>query len=266
VQQTTDTPLDRLKQDLSTKYPGVLVGELLSAYERIKENFYLARHEPAELNAGKLCEAVLRILEYAAKGTYTSIGTSTRNMGDRLRSFENQTKLSDSLRLHIPRVANALYHIRNSRGVGHIGGDVNPNLADATLVATGADWIIAEFVRLHYNCPLDEAQRIVDSLVQRRLPLVYAVGDKKRVLNPKLSAAQQVLLLLSGEFPGNVDDVTLFQWTDYSNLSVFRRDVLRALHARRQIEYSPPSCTILPPGLQLVEAHYAEWNAGKAAR
>ena len=260
MHETTHTPLDRLKQDFSTRYPPAIVGELVDAYERIKENFFLGRHEPAELNAGKLCEAVVRILEFAAKGTFTPTRAQIRNMGERLRSFENQTSLSDSLRLHIPRVANALYHVRNSRGVGHIGGDVNPNLGDATLLATGADWIIAEFVRLQYSCTLDEAQGIVEALVQRRLPLVYAIGGKKRVLNPKLSTAQQVLLLLSGEYPGSVDDVTLFEWTEYSNFSMFKRAVLRALHKRRHIEYSVPSCTILPPGLRLVEAHFAEWN------
>jgi hypothetical protein len=236
-----------------------LVDGLLDAFREIRENLYLGKDEPAELNAAKLTEFVIRILEHETTGSYTAVGVRIVNVAERLRQFENCTQSNDSIRFHIPRVASAVYNIRNKRGVGHVGGDVNPNLADSTFVAVASDWILAELIRLHYSCSLEDAQRWVDGLVQRRLFLVYEIDGRKRVLNPSLGFPTRVLLLLASEFPNGIEDRTLFDWTEHSNFAVFRRDVLQSLHRRRLIEYSAPRCTALPPGLKLVEENYGDW-------
>lgn len=252
---------EELAEDLSQDLSKQLVEKLLKTYKEIKENFYLNRHEPAELNAAKFCEVIFRILEHeTTTGHYTPLGTRIRNLGDRFRSFENITAANDSVRFHIPRVAIAIYNIRNKRGVGHVGGDVDPNLADASFVCAGADWILAELVRLHYHCTLEEAQELVDGLVQRKLLLIYKVGNRKRVLNPSLTYAEQTLLLLAGEFPQGVRDQTLWEWTGHSHLPTYKKDVLRPLHKKRLIEYSDSFCTALPTGVRIVEDNYAEWS------
>lgn len=87
----------------------------------------------------------------------------------KLRAFEKSTSTGslESYRIHIPRVLATIYNIRNKRGVGHLGGDVNPNFADSTFIVTCVDWILAELVRVHYTCSLDEAQKMVDSIIIR---------------------------------------------------------------------------------------------------
>lgn len=256
---SSTSQLQQLKGDLSQSIPCELVEKLLDSYREIKENFYLGKHEPSELNGAKFCEVIARILEHEARGMFTPLGTSIKNMGDKLRGFENETNANESVRFHIPRVANAVYNIRNKRGVGHIGGDVDPNLADSTFVTAGADWILAELVRLHYHCTLEEAKKIVESLVQRRLFLVYEVEGKKRVLNPDLTFPETTLIVLAGEHPNGLEDRTLFDWTEHSNFAVYKRDVLRKLHRKRLIEYAEPMCTILPGGLKVVEDNYPVW-------
>lgn len=250
--------LAELENDLSVSLPPDLVRKLLAAYQEIKENFYLGKHEPAELNAGKFVEVILRVLEHESKMPLTPFGTSIKNMGDRLRNFENATAANDSVRFHIPRVANAIYNIRNKRGVGHVGADVNPNLADSTIVASGSDWIVAELVRVHYKCSLEEAQAVVDGLVQRKIPLVHDIGGVKRVLNPRLTYGEKTLLLLAPH-PMGVPEKTLLEWVEHSHATTYRRDVLRALHKQKLIEHAKGHCTILPPGLRLVEAKYESW-------
>lgn len=252
--------LAQLEAELAKGLPADLVKKLLAAYEEIKENFYLGRHEPSELNAGKLCEIVARILEHESGLALTPWGKTIPNLGDYLRGFEKQTQANDSIRFHIPRVANAIYNIRNKRGVGHVGGDVNPNLADSTYLVGAADWILADLIRLHYGCSLEEAQAIVDGLVQRKLPLVYEIGGVKRVLNPSLDYSQKTLLLLAGLFPKGVAESDLFNWVEHSHASVYRRDILRRLHKRKLIEFTNGKCTILPPGLREVELNYAKWS------
>ena len=253
--------VEQLSKDLSQDLPKQLVERLLKAYEQIKKNFYLGRHEPAELNGAKFCEVIFRILESeTGGGKYTPLGTRVQNLGERFRSFESVTAANESVRFHIPRVAIAIYNIRNKRGVGHVGGDVVPNLADASFVCASADWLMAELVRLHYHCSLEEAQQLVDRLVQRKILLVYKVGNRKRVLNPSLTYAEQTLVLLAGEFPHGVRDQTLWEWTGHSHFQSYKRDVLKPLHGRRLIDYSDATCTALPTGVRVVEDNFAEWS------
>src|SRR5436853_7244670 len=105
--------VDEVRMNLASRIPEPLVNELLEAHERIKQNFLLGRHEPAELNAGKFCEVVLRILQEEAYGSHTSLGKEVKNLAEEFRKFENATSAIDSVRFHIPRVASAVYNIRN---------------------------------------------------------------------------------------------------------------------------------------------------------
>ena len=214
--------LQKVRRDLESALPSELVDALILSYERIKQNFYLGKHEPSELNGGKFVEACVRILQHETTGgNYTAIGKRIPNVIAILRGFEQipGSAAIDSYRVHVPRTLTAMYNIRNKRGVGHLGGDVNPNSADATLVVACADWVMAELLRVYYQCSLEEAQATVDALVQRRWVLVHPVGGLRRVLLPRLSYKDQTLLLLAYEYPGEVLDSDLVAWTEASNPS-----------------------------------------------
>lgn len=255
--------LQQVRKDLESALPLELVDALISSYGEIKQNFYLGRHEPSELNGGKFVEACVRILQYeTSAGKYTALGSQIRNVIDELRCFERvpSTTAIESFRIHIPRALAAVYNVRNKRGVGHLGGDVNPNSADAALVVACADWVMAELLRVYYHCSLEEAQAIVDALVQRRLVLVHPVLGLRRVLLPSLSYKDQTLLFLAFEYPKEVTDSDLVAWTEPGNPSYYRRKVLGPLHSERLIEYyESRSCIILPPGLRYVESRYPGW-------
>jgi hypothetical protein len=60
-----------------------------------------------------------------------------------------------------------LYDIRNNQGVGHAGGDVDPNFADATAVSSAASWLMAEPLRIFQDITINEAWQIVDALIKR---------------------------------------------------------------------------------------------------
>jgi len=255
--------LQKVKTDMQSKLPLELVEALLSSYEGIKQNFYLGKLEPSELNGGKFVEACIRVLQHETDaGHYTPIGTQIPDVIGKLRDFEKipVSASNESLRIHIPRVLLVMYNIRNKRGVGHLGGDVNPNISDASLLAACADRVMGELFRIHYQCSLDEAQAIVDALVQRRLVLVHKVEDTKRVLLPQLSHKDQTLLLLSSEYPNKVSESDLLAWIEPKDKADYRRRVLRALHQQRLIEYEEPNwCSILPTGLRYVESQYPYW-------
>jgi hypothetical protein len=239
-------------------FPGIpkpILERLERSYNEIKRNFREGRYEPSELNGAKFCEAVLRLLEWHTSHSFTAFGTKIRDFSQATKRFESLSSFPDSVRFHIPRILDALYGIRNKRGVSHLGGDVDPNHMDAIFVVSACDWVMAELVRIFHGLTTEEAQKLVESLVTKQLPIVWSVGKVKRILATELSYKDKMLVLLYGEYPKSVGEGDLFKWIEHSNLSVFRRGVLRPCHKEKLIEYDSESAeiTLSPKGLQYVE-------------
>lgn len=236
--------------------PQSLRDELLAAYNEILTNYREGRWEPSELNGGKLCEVVYSILRGYIDGTYPAASSKPLNMVNACHALEQASHAAfpRSVRIQIPRMLIALYEIRNNRGVGHVGGEVNPNQMDATCVLYMSKWIVAELVRLFHNVDTATAEAAVETIVDRIIPVVWQVGDKLRVLNPTITSKDKTLLLLYHR-SGPVREQDLFKWIEHSNSSVYRRDVLRVLHNDKLVEYDQENkvVQISPKGTMHVE-------------
>lgn len=113
----------------------------------------------------------------SAKGSFPATAGKPRDMAGACRALENEppdaNRVGDrSLRLLIPRALPVLYEIRNNRGVGHLGGDVDANHMDAEAVQAVASWIMAELVRIFHGVATQEAQDTADALVERKSPAI----------------------------------------------------------------------------------------------
>jgi hypothetical protein len=238
-------------QALST-IPDGLRKPLIDEYSNIQRNYLERRWTPSELSGGKFCEIVYSILEGYSTGNYPSSPIKPTNFVDACRSLENNTSNPRSFQILIPRILPALYEIRNNRGVGHVGGDVNSNHIDSSAVLAIASWIMAELIRVFHDIDIQDAQKIADSLVDRKIPLVWHSGDIRRVLDPDMSIRHQVLLLSSGAPSVTKDD--LIRWIEPPSRSNFYT-LLRRMHRSRLIELSSDRTTVelLPPGMEIVE-------------
>ena len=232
--------------------PDELRTPLLEEFSLIVSNFMERRWTSAELSAGKFCEIVYTVLDGYARGNYPASPTKPANFVSACRQLENNPSMPRSFRILIPRLLPALYEIRNNRNVGHVGGDVDPDYMDSSAVLSMASWILAELVRVFHGVSTLEAQTIVDSLAEKRIPLVWKSDSIRRVLNPGLPLKDQVLLLL-GSAAGRVPVATLLRWTDYKNKGYFLR-LIRKLHADRFVEFHEKESEIelLPPGVECV--------------
>jgi hypothetical protein len=248
------TPSDQLRAALGS-LPPTLVDELLATFTAIIRNFRERRWEPSELNGGKFCEIAYSILRGFVDGSYPKRSKKPANMVDACRALEHSSgTVPRSIRIQIPRLLIALYEIRNNRGVGHAGGEVDPNHMDAVTVVGMTKWVIAEFVRIFQGVDPETATALVDTLVEREVPLIWEVMGRKRVLRPELSMKHKTLLLLySSSDPSSEED--LIKWVEASNPSAYRRDILRPAHQARLIEYDFESklVEISPLGSTLVE-------------
>ena len=234
--------------------PQGLRSELLAEFAKITSNYREFRWEAAELDGGRLCEIAWTILDgYTSAGTYAATAAKPRNFEASCKALENRIGYPDSARLTIPRIVVALYDVRNRRGVGHVGGDVNANHMDAELVLAMSKWIVAELVRLFHNTDVKTATDVVDALVDRTLPVIWEVDGKKRVLDTSLPLADQTLLLLYSE-SGAIADKDLADYLEQDRLANYRR-VLDRLHKSRMVEWNKTTSmvTLGPPGRKDVE-------------
>jgi len=249
----TQAPLEAALASIPTQFRG----RIIKAYLEIKRHHSEARHESTGLSAGKLCEGVIRFLQHHLTASFVPFGTPVQNFQDecgKLGTFSKTAGL-ESLRIVVPRALAFLYTLRNKRGIGHVGGDVDANAVDSATIARLADWVICELIRVFHNLSLEDAQALVDSLASRDLPHVWEVAGKKRVLRHGLEFKQQVLLLLYSDTATGLLTEDLFAWTEYSNLGMFKRSVLGALHTKRLIEYDRDTETVVisPLGMRSVE-------------
>lgn len=246
-------------EDALAVLPATLRKDLLDAFNEIIKNYREHRWEPSELNGGKLCEAVYTICKgWLEGGNYPARAEKPTRFPDACWAMMNtyqQVPNSRSARLLIPRMMLGLYDIRNHRGVGHAGAEVDPNKMDATAVLYTAKWLMAEMVRLLHMLTTEEATAIVDGLIEREVAWVWAHGEKKRVLRKGLTWKQQALVLLLTE-SGEVDEADLFRWLEHPGMPSFRKDVLKELHKDRLVEYDRNKRTVrvLPPGVTAAEA------------
>lgn len=233
---------------LSTIPDGLRV-PLLDEYNSIVSYYSEHRWSPAELSGGRFCEIVYTILDGYASGSFAASPSKPSNFVGACRVLEQNSQVPRSFQILLPRLLPALYEVRNNRGVGHVGGDVNPNHMDATFVLSSANWIMCELIRVIHSIPVSDAQQVVDRLAELRIPLIWVKGDMRRVLRPDLKQKQQVLLLLASTNGASLADLS--SWLEVSNNAYFLK-TLRGMHKERLVEFdeSTRSIELLPPGLQ----------------
>ena len=244
--------LEQALANVPTRFQQRLIG----SYLKIKESHRQADFELVGLRAGKFCEVVIRLLQQEVTGTYIHFNKKIPNMVDecgKIIAAQNKN-IPESVRIIIPRALIFLYTMRNKRGIGHIGGDIDANSIDSATIARTSDWILCELIRVFHKMPIEEAQDLIDSISVKSLPIIWEIAGKKRVLDNTLTAKQKVLLLLYSEPNMAVLTEDLCSWVEYSP-NMFLKRVLDDLHKKRLIEYDENSELVYlsPTGANLVE-------------
>jgi len=249
----SNSPLNAALARIPAKFQKRIILTYLEHKQRHKEGKY----GPAGIAAGKFSETILRFLQYQLTSSHIPFNQKIPNFANECQKLIQLSKTSgtESERIVIPRALVFIYTLRNKRGIGHIGGDVDANPIDSITIARIANWIICELIRIHHNLSLEEAQAIVDALSTRDIPVIWEVAGKKRILKNNLDFKQQVLLLCYQDSQNGVLVEDLLQWTEYSNPVMFRKSVLVPLHQNRKVEYDKESeiIYISPFGIKEVE-------------
>jgi len=249
--------IEQALKSIPKKYRGKIVASYLELKQRHTKAHYDASWDASGLSSGKFCEAVFRFLQYHMTGSSIAFGKHIPNFPEECRKLIRLPKVQglESLRVIIPRALVFLYTMRGKRGIGHVGGDVEANIIDASAILSVCDWVMAELIRVFHGLSLEEAQAVVDSIATKSLPYIWEVAGKKRVLRKGLTYKQKTLLLCYSELDEGVLTEDLFSWCEHSNFAVFKRNVLQSLHKDRLIEYDTDNqiVYISPAGVTVVE-------------
>lgn len=245
-----------LEQALSS-IPKTLRKRLINNYSAIKNQALEGKHDTIGHQAGKLAEVLLRVLQFILTGTNTPLSKGLSNFKGECEKLEQTPKTAgeEGIRILMPRALLFLYTMRNKRDFGHAGGEVDANEIDALTAMHVTDWCMCELVRVCHNLPIEDAQLLCNAIAERKLPVLWSILGRKRVLDTSLSYREQTLLLLYSEIEIGIPTEDLFEWTDHSHRTNYRRDVLAKIHSARLIEWDKETeiAIISPTGITEVE-------------
>jgi hypothetical protein len=242
----------KLESALSIQFPKDVLAALLDEYQLIKQQFFLRKFQPTELNAARFSECIIRLIEFLDTGSYTALGKQLETQKI-INRASNNTCLPEGIRFFIPQLTRVLLDIRNKRNVAHVGGEVDPNYSDSLFVSHSADWILVELIRNYHANSIDEARKIVASITETKIPVIVEIDDFIRVQNTTLKADQKTLLILYHRQPDKVSDADLMKWVRYTNTSRYRTKILKSLDDEALLHYENGLCVILPKGILYVE-------------
>lgn len=231
--------------------------QIIKTYLKLRAAYVSGEYDAAGLRAGVCSEAIVRFLQNELTGTFTPFGKKLQNFADLCRGFEKtpKDKGNESLRILIPRCLLFIYTLRNKRGIGHIGGEIEANEIDAATAVRVADWCVSELIRIYHKLPLEEAQSIIDAIAVRQIPQIWNVAGKNRVLDPTLKYSDQTLLLLHGTNDDAIPIEDLADWVEHPRLWNYKTNVIKSLHDRRLLEWDKETNTVIisPIGVKYVE-------------
>ena len=113
-------------------------------------------------------------------------------------------------------------------------GTVDPNDYDQRLLLHGAEWLIAELLRLTQGLTMQEAGELIAMVHAPVGALVEDFGNRRLVL-PKLGIEDEVLVLLRSHYPQAVTVATIYDSLDRRSKGSVT-NVLRDLWKRKLVD------------------------------
>lgn len=245
------TPTVTLDQAL-TAVPDVLVDAFEREFGNLEARFARRDWSAAELNGGRLAEALFRYMEWKRTGSFTPLGNQIDRLGI-VRCVKNDTSLPDGIRFHVRRCADLLLDFRNKRDVAHLGREIDVDEMDAHLVMRVAAWALSEIVRVEGGLPAEQAQRLINRLSATHLPLVDDVDGNLIVLATNLPAAQRALVALYHTYPEPLGTTALRQAVQYEHAWRFRNQVLKGEQDKRHLHVRDDDVYLTRKGVAWVE-------------
>jgi hypothetical protein len=171
---------------------------IVDSYTEMQQRFFAGDWQPSELDGGRLCEAVARATYELDSGTVTH-SQLPKELCEKLEDEQNLRthKLDPKARRHIARCIMLVYKFRSDRGSVHISPEYTANEMDSILMVHAGKWIFAEFLRVAWNADRKVIAETIADIIQLEHSLIHELDGTPLILDQKVSAPEEVLLLLN---------------------------------------------------------------------
>lgn len=171
---------------------------IVDSFKEVQQRFLAGDWQPGELNGGRLCEAIARATYQLDSGTVTH----SQLPGDLCEKIEDEKNLrSHNLELkarrHLCKAITMVYKFRSDRGPVHISPEYSANEMDSILMVHVGKWIFAEFLRLAWNGDRKVIATTIADIIQLEHSLIHELDGTPLILDHRVSAPEEVLLLLN---------------------------------------------------------------------
>ena len=186
-----------LKNELSKKIHPDIVKELLKEYEDVQNDFSANDNIKILASSGRFVEVVLAAISYINDKNLLDLNNiDVEKLYNKMRNLpRSKSGEDDLLYLEIPRVARAIYTIRNKKRGAH-RKNLDPIIQDRIFIKYSTDWIISSLIFLFHTRSDEEIQGIINNLVQKKISLIEEFEDGGMMILKKLTFVQKLLVIL----------------------------------------------------------------------
>lgn len=225
--------------------------KLVAEFIQLKRKYFFGEWDTGQLKGGRLAEVVIRIFQHLLSEPVTPYGEDIKAQEKTriLNKTANDGSVDEHIRQKVVSITRLLLDFRNNRDVAHLGG-FNANHPDALFVLSGATWILCEMVRVYGGVDMAEAQKIVESLSIKELPVIFEYQGELFITRNDLSSEEEVLVLLYKLEKSESN--FLFEKTKDKNKSRFN-EKLKVMEKKKLIAKHDGGYILLPLGKKCVE-------------
>lgn len=220
---------------ISPPLDNLLATQLLDEFISAERRFIQRDWEPAELDGGRFCEVLGRILYH--------MDSDNLNQG---KPLEECTKYLENDQvphallprhgiLHLVRVLRTVYKFRSQRGAVHISPTYTPNHMDSKFVIESVRWCMNETIRLFWQGDKEKAARAIRELLQFDVPCVGVFDNAILVQRTDLTAEEEILVLLHYAGEKGFSRADIGQYSKASARSITRSIQALESPAKRQV-------------------------------
>lgn len=242
---------EELVQQLSGVVDSTLARAAVESYIEMQQRFLAGDWKPAELDGGRLCEAVSRCLLQLDTGTITHAdlpGAIRQTLLDK----NLHHRLGQKDREHVCKVIEVVYKLRSDRGSVHISPVHSANQMDSTLVLHAGKWMLSEFLRLGWNKDRTVIGEVISQLVQLEHSLIHELDGRPKVLVKGISAPDEVLLLLHNAAGNRLNRAQLRAYAEDQKAGTVNSAVTRLVKEKEVRLASDGDVALTPKGQKRV--------------
>ncbi len=237
----------QLAAELATVVDSAFAQAIVDGYVEMQQRFLAGDWKPAELNGGRLCEAVSRALYQLDSGAITHSDLPGA-LCDLLEDFNKKRthKLAEGDRRHFCKAIRLLYKLRSDRGAVHISPVYTANYMDSMLVLHVGKWMFAEFLRLAWTADKQMIADTIAQLVQLQHTLIHELDGQPLVLACGIPASDEILLLLNHAAGNRLSRAAIREYARLQKTGTLNAAITKLI-AGRQIRPAENADLVLTP-------------------